>query len=88
MKANLIATDYDRSEVYVFAPPYTKIMRRLAHGGRESQPYHVSINGSNSLVYVTNFSKGGVFIVDYASGKVIRRVDGDAGTFDGPHAVY
>jgi DNA-binding beta-propeller fold protein YncE len=88
MKANLIATDYDRSEVYVFAPPYTKIMRRLGHGGRESQPYHVSINGSNSLVYVTNFSKGGVFIVDYASGKVIRRVDGDAGTFDGPHAVY
>ena len=86
--ANLIATDYDRSQVYVFAPPYTKITRRLAHGGPESQPYHVSINGSDSLVYVTNFSKSGVFVVDYASGKVIRKVNGDAGTFDGPHAVY
>ena len=86
--ANLIVTDYDRSQVDVSAPPYAKIARRLAHGGRESQPYHVSVNGSNSLVYVTNFSKSGVFVVDYASGKVIRKVNGDAGTFDGPHAVY
>lgn len=86
--ANLIATDYDRSQVYVVAPPYIKITRRLAHGGPQSQPYHVSINGSNSLVYVTNFSKSGVFVVDYASGKVIRKVNGDAGTFDGPHAVF
>jgi hypothetical protein len=87
-KLNLITTDYDRSEVAVFAPPYTKVKRRLAHGGRESQPYQVSINGSNSLVYVSNFSKDGIFVVEYASGKVIRKVDGDSGTFDGPHAVY
>jgi hypothetical protein len=86
--SNLIATDYDRSQVFVSAPPYTKITRRLQHGGPQSQPYHVSINGSNSQVYVTNFSKPGIFVVDYASGQVIRKVAGDSGTFDGPHAVY
>ena len=87
-KLNLITTDYDRNQVLVFAPPYKKVTRRLQHGGPQSQPYHVSINGPDSLVYVTNFSKPGVFVVDYASGKVVRKVDGDAGTFDGPHAAY
>jgi hypothetical protein len=87
-KLNLIATDYDRNQVTVLAPPYRKVMRRLQHGGPDSQPYHVSINGANSLVYVTNFSKPGIYVVDYASGKVIHKIAGDSGTFDGPHAVY
>ena len=78
-KLDLIATDYDRSEVLVSAPPYAKVARRLQHGGPDSEPYHVSIDGSNSLVYVTNYSKPGVFVVDYKSGKVLRKVDGDGG---------
>jgi DNA-binding beta-propeller fold protein YncE len=60
-------------------PPYAKVARRLQHGGPDSEPYHVSIDGSNSLVYVTNYSKPGVFVVDYKSGKVLRKVDGDGG---------
>ncbi|MGA8533638.1 MAG: hypothetical protein WB615_05980, partial [Candidatus Tumulicola sp.] len=93
--ANIIATDYDRGQVDVLAPPYTKVARRLATGGRLSEPYSVSIDGTNTTVYVTDFDKNVVLVIDYASGKVVRKLDDShggisvpAGTADGPNAVY
>ena len=89
--ANLIVTDYDAGQVDVFAPPYTKVTRRLGSRERLSEPYNVSINAASTTVYVTDFNKNVVFVIDYATGKVLTKLDYShgrisvpAGTVDAP----
>ena len=89
--ANLIAADYDRTEVDVIAPPYTNVTKRLAANGKLNQPYWVSINGANTKVFVTDFFNGAVLVLDYETGNLVHwlgyfdsGVTVAAGTADGP----
>ncbi len=84
-KLDLIAADYNRDEVFVYAPPYVKVKREFRHGTGEG-PYYVAINGSGSLLYVTSLDRSGVFVIDYASRRIIRKLTGSAGEFDGPRS--
>lgn len=92
--ANLIACDYDGG-IDVIDPPYSQVTKRLAPGGRVAQPYWVSINASNTKVYVTSFFSDKLYIIDYASRRVVfvlgyfhGGIGQPAQAVDGPHPAY
>ncbi|HEY1654931.1 MAG TPA: hypothetical protein VGF86_07455 [Candidatus Tumulicola sp.] len=94
-RGDIVAADFNSGKVDVVSPPYAKITRRLTAGGRILQPTNISIDAANARVYVTDFAKNVVFVLDYASGRVLRKLNNlhggisvPAGTSDGPNAVY
>lgn len=71
---NIIVPDQIEGRIDIVAPPYTKVTRRLG-GTHFSDPYHVSINKANTLVLMTNFQKGVAFAIDYATGRIVQKLD-------------
>ena len=90
---NIIIPDQIVGRVDIIAPPYTSVTGHLGRT-RFSDPYHVSINKSNTMVFVTNFQKGVVFAVDYKTGIIIQKLGYKqglgvaSGAVAGPNSVH
>jgi DNA-binding beta-propeller fold protein YncE len=90
---NLIVADGVNRTVDVIKPPYSKINRRLLHFGL---PIFVSIDKANKHVFVTAETNYWLYlyVLDYASGKKLRRLGPGHGgieipmqAVDGPNDV-
>lgn len=80
---NLIICDGVNRTVDVIKPPYSKVNRRLLHFGL---PVFVSIDKANKHVFVTaqtNYWQY-LYVLDYASGKKLRRLGPSHGGIDIP----
>jgi hypothetical protein len=91
-KGNLVVCDQGNSVVDVIPPPYTSVSRTIGSG--LSDPFHVTLNKSNKLAFVTDLSNDDVEVIDYRTGSVVRTLGtsqgltNPAGAVDGPNAVY
>ena len=90
--ANLIVVDQLARRVKVFPPPYRHDKRRL--GANYKNPFHVKLNRRNTLLFVTDTNGESVEVIDYATGRIVKRLDSyngislPFGAVDGPNAVY
>lgn len=82
---NVIVPDPNGERVVVIAPPYTRITRRFP--ARYMFPYHVSINRSNTTVLLTDVQKNILYVVDYASGRILKKLDDAQGVSEPYGAV-
>lgn len=90
--ANLIVVDQIGRRVKLFPPPYRHEKRRL--GANYKNPFHVSLNRRNTLLFVTDPDGDTVEVIDYATGRIVTKLDFYSGlripfgAVDGPKAVY
>jgi hypothetical protein len=88
---NLIACDPFNHEVDVIAPPYTSVTRTI---GGWAFPWGVTLNKSNTRLFVTDIVAATVTIVDYATGANLRVLGSANGigqpedAVEEPNAVY
>ncbi|HEX3671102.1 MAG TPA: hypothetical protein VHT92_05295 [Candidatus Cybelea sp.] len=84
---NLIVGAAHARDIDVIPAPYTKISRYLQSDG--GAPLFVSIDKSNKHVYASigRFYHSYVLVIDYATGKRIRRIGSSRGGFGSPYGV-
>ncbi len=83
---NLILANGISQRVDVIAPPYSKVTRRLKLDF--GSPIFVSINANERKVFVSDESmRQFVYVLDYTTGKVIRRLGSSHGGFGIPMAA-
>lgn len=91
--SNLIVVDQVAGRVKVFPPPYRHDQRRLGSGYYD--PFHVRINRRNGLVFVSDAGNATVYVINYATGRILEKLNYFNAGFtipfdavDGPNAVY
>jgi DNA-binding beta-propeller fold protein YncE len=86
-KNNLIVGAAHANLIDVIPPPYSKISRYLHSDG--GAPLFVSIGKSNKHVYASigRFYHSYVLVIDYATGRPIRRIGYSRGGFGSPYGV-
>ena len=89
---NLIVCDQATSTVDVIPPPYQRVSKTLGSGFED--PFHVTLNRSNTLVFVADVAWGDVQVLDYPSGAGVAELGPSNGisdatsAVDGQNAVY
>lgn len=71
---NIVVPDPNGERVVVVDPPYAKIKRHFP--ARYFFPYHVSIDPSNATVLLADVEKDVLYVIDYANGKIVKKLDG------------
>lgn len=90
--SNIIVCDQTAPAVDVIKPPYTSVSGTLGSG--YSDPFHVTINKANLLVFVADASAANVQVLKYPSGTNVVTLGSSNGlslpysAVDGPDAVY
>jgi DNA-binding beta-propeller fold protein YncE len=87
---NIIVCDQEGPTVDVIDPPYSHVTKTLGVGFED--PYHVTLSKANELVFVADVEKEAVYVLEYPSGILVRKLRRPnfipGGAVDGPNAVY
>ena len=84
--SNILVCDQTGAAVDVIAPPYTSITGTLGSG--YVAPFHVTINKTNKVAYVSDDAAATVDILSYPSGSPIFTLGSGQGLVDPYSAVY
>jgi hypothetical protein len=88
---DLVVCDQGARAVDIIDPPYSSITRTLGSG--YELPYHVTLNKSNALAFVSDSSLYEVFVYDYKTNTLVTTLGSGNGlvapysAVDGPNAV-